>query len=93
MQAIVPAHLMGRVAFTSRMLAMCAAPCGAFLGSWLATSYDLHTPLYAVAGLLLPMTVVTASMTTNRGVETALRNARPKPPAPADESTLRTTSR
>ncbi|MFI7422579.1 hypothetical protein [Nonomuraea sp. NPDC049684] len=49
------------MAFTSRMLAMCAAPCGAFLGSWLATSYDLHTPLYVAAGLLLPMTVVTAS--------------------------------
>lgn len=31
-QATVPAHLMGRVAATSRMLAMCAAPFGAFLG-------------------------------------------------------------
>lgn len=46
-QAIVPAHLMGRVASTSRMLAMCAAPVGAFLGGWLATTYDIRTPLYA----------------------------------------------
>ncbi|QKG22777.1 MFS transporter [Actinomadura verrucosospora] len=74
-QTIVPAHLMGRVASTSRMLAMCAAPFGAFLGGWLATTYDLRTPLFAAAGLLLAMTAVTATMTTNRRVETALRNA------------------
>lgn len=42
-QAIVPAHMMGRVTSTSRMLAMCAAPFGAFLGGWLATAYDLRT--------------------------------------------------
>lgn len=74
-QAIVPAHLMGRVASTSRMLAMCAAPFGAFLGGWLATTYDIRTPLYAAAGLLLTMTAVTASMTGNRRVEAALRGA------------------
>jgi MFS family permease len=75
-QAIVPAHLMGRVASTSRMLAMCAAPFGALLGGWLATAYDLRTPLYAAAGLLLTMTAVTATMTSNRRVEAALRSAR-----------------
>lgn len=76
-QAIVPAHLMGRVASTSRMLAMCAAPLGAFLGGWLAGTYDIRTPLYAAAVLLLTMTAVTASMTSNRRVETALRAAAP----------------
>jgi MFS family permease len=74
-QAIVPAHLMGRVASTSRMLAMCAAPFGAFLGGWLATTFDVRTPLYAAAGLLLTMTAVTATMTSNHRVETALRCA------------------
>ncbi|MER7810184.1 MFS transporter [Streptomyces sp900116325] len=74
-QAIVPAHLMGRVASTSRMLAMCAAPFGAFLGGWLATTYDVRTPLYAAAGLLLTMTAVTATMTSNRRVEAALHDA------------------
>ncbi|WP_217370751.1 MFS transporter [Nonomuraea antri] len=87
-QAIVPAHLMGRVASTSRMLAMCAAPFGAFLGGWLATAYDVRTPLYAAAGLLLMMTAVTATMTSNRRVETALRNAAatraPGHPEPGD---------
>ncbi|MFF0400006.1 MFS transporter [Streptomyces sp. NPDC005248] len=74
-QAIVPAHLMGRVASTSRMLAMCAAPFGAFLGGWLATTYDVRTPLYTAAGLLLAMTAVTATMTSNRRVEAALHDA------------------
>lgn len=74
-QAVVPAHLMGRVASTSRMLAMCAAPLGAFLGGWLATAYDLRTPLFAASGLLLTMTAITASMTTNRRVDAALAAA------------------
>jgi MFS family permease len=76
-QAIVPAHLMGRVASTSRMLAMCAAPVGAFLGGWLASTYDVRTPLFAAAALLLTMTAVTATMTNNRRVEAALRAATP----------------
>ncbi|MEV4459462.1 MFS transporter [Microbispora sp. NPDC049633] len=96
-QAIVPAHLMGRVASTSRMLAMCAAPFGAFLGGWLADTYDLRTPLYAAAGLLLTMTAVTATMTSNRRVEAALRSARPQAdPAdrrPAEEIAVPATSR
>jgi hypothetical protein len=57
------------------MLAMCAAPFGAFLGGWLATTYDVRTPLYAAAGLLLAMTVVTSTMTSNRRVEAALRGS------------------
>ncbi|KUL71116.1 MULTISPECIES: MFS transporter [unclassified Streptomyces] len=77
-QAIVPAHLMGRVASTSRMLAMCAAPFGAVLGGWLATAYDVRTPIYAAGALLLSMTAVTASMTTNRRVQAALQAAAPE---------------
>jgi MFS family permease len=76
-QAIVPGHLMGRVASTSRMLAMCAAPFGAFAGGWLATTYNLRAPLYAAAGLLLTMTAITATMTSNRRVEAALRDTAP----------------
>ncbi|MFC7641841.1 hypothetical protein ACFQX6_13270 [Streptosporangium lutulentum] len=74
-----------------------AAGFGAFLGGWLATTYDLRTPLYAAASLLLTMTAVTATMTGNRRVETALRSARPKAdPAdqdPAKEIAVQTTSR
>ncbi|MEU8762379.1 MFS transporter [Streptomyces sp. NPDC048659] len=70
-QAIVPAELMGRVTSTSRMLGMCTAPLGAFLGGWLATAYDVRTPLYTAAALLLTMTAVTSTMTGNRRVEAA----------------------
>ncbi|GAA2697273.1 hypothetical protein [Actinoplanes palleronii] len=78
-QAIVPAHLIGRVTSTSRMLAMCAAPFGAFLGGWLAATFDVRTPLYTAAGLLLAMTAVTTTMTNNRRVEAALRAAAATP--------------
>ena len=90
-QAIVPAHLMGRVAANSRMLAMCAAPLGAFLGGWLASTFDVRTPLYTAAGLLLAMTAVTASMTSNRRVEAALRAATPAdgPDQPEAEAPVR----
>ncbi|MEU8076726.1 MFS transporter [Catellatospora citrea] len=83
-QAIVPAHLMGRVASTSRMLAMCAAPSGAFLGGWLATTYGVRTPLYTAAGILLAMTAVTATMTSNRRVEAALRGSADRESPAAD---------
>lgn len=76
-QAIVPAHLMGRVASISRMLAMCAAPFGAFLGGWPATTCDVRTRLYNAAGLLLTMTAFTPTLTGNRQVEAALRAAAP----------------
>jgi MFS family permease len=94
-QAIVPAHLMGRVASTSRMLAMCAAPFGALLGGWLATTYDVRTPLYAAAGLLMAMTAVTATMTSNRRVEAALRRATAAsgPGHPRSEDSTATTGR
>ncbi|MDQ0964517.1 hypothetical protein QFZ66_008395 [Streptomyces sp. B4I13] len=59
------------------MLAMCAAPFGAFLGGSLATAYGARTPLFTAAGLLLAMTAVTATMTSNRRVEAALRAAEP----------------
>ncbi|MEU4426165.1 MFS transporter [Actinoplanes sp. NPDC024001] len=90
-QAIVPAHLIGRVTSTSRMLAMCAAPLGAFLGGWLASTSDVRTPLYTAAGLLLTMTAITASMTSNRRVEAALRAATPAdgPGQPESEDPVR----
>jgi hypothetical protein len=52
-------------------------PIGAFLAGWLVTTYDIRTPFYAAAVLLLAMTVITASMTSNRRVEAALRAAAP----------------
>jgi MFS family permease len=79
-QSIVAPHLMGRVTSTSRMLSMCAAPFGAFLGGWLAAAFDVRTPIFVAAGLLLTMTAVTATMTTNRRVEAALLRAAAETP-------------
>lgn len=52
-----------------------------------------RTPLYAAAGLLLTMTVITATMIGNRRVEAVLRAAapvsgpdRPEPAEPARQS-------
>lgn len=91
-QAVVPASLMGQVTSTSRMLALCAAPLGAFLGGWLAAACGVRIPLYAAGGLLLAMTAVTATMTGNRRVEAALRAAArdgdPGPGGPAARATL-----
>ncbi|MYR60007.1 MFS transporter, partial [Streptomyces sp. SID625] len=44
---------------------------------WPATAYDIRTPLHAATLLLLAMTPVTASMTSNRRVEAALHAAAP----------------
>ncbi|MGW4484813.1 MFS transporter [Amycolatopsis sp. NPDC004368] len=71
-QAIVPGRLMGRVAAASRLVAMVAAPAGALLGGWLASVAGLRAPYLAAAGVLLTMTVVTMSMTSNAKVKAAL---------------------
>jgi predicted MFS family arabinose efflux permease len=74
-QSVVPAELIGRVTSVTRLLAVSAAPLGALLGGWLATTAGLRAPFLAGAGLLLLMTVVTATLTTNRRVDEALAQA------------------
>lgn len=81
-QSIVPPELIGRVTAVTRLLAVSAAPLGALLGGWLATAAGLRAPFLAGAGLLLAMTLVTATLTNNRRVEAALAAARPASPAP-----------
>ncbi|MEU4670836.1 MFS transporter [Amycolatopsis sp. NPDC023774] len=74
-QAIVPGRLMGRVAAASRLVALSAGPLGALLGGWLASVAGLRTPYFAAAAVLLTMTVVTMSMTSNVKVKAALASA------------------
>jgi MFS family permease len=74
-QSVVPAELLGRVTAVTRLLAVSAAPLGALLGGWLATTAGLRAPFVFGSGLLLVMTVVTATLTTNRRVEEALAQA------------------
>ncbi|SFF51578.1 Predicted arabinose efflux permease, MFS family [Actinacidiphila alni] len=78
-QSIVPAELMGRVTAVTRLLAVSAAPLGALLGGFLASSYGLRAPFLVGSALLMAMTFVTASLTTNHRVEDALAAARPRP--------------
>ncbi|MEW2505069.1 MFS transporter [Amycolatopsis sp. NPDC047767] len=73
-QAIVPGRLMGRVAAASRLVALSAGPLGALLGGWLASAAGLRTPYFAAAAVLLTMTVVTMSMTSNAKVKGALES-------------------
>ncbi|WP_432845879.1 MFS transporter [Amycolatopsis sp. CA-161197] len=73
-QAIVPGRLMGRVAAASRLVALSAGPLGALLGGWLASAAGLRTPYFAAAAVLLTMTVVTMSMTSNATVKAALES-------------------
>ncbi|WP_194893953.1 MFS transporter [Catenulispora pinisilvae] len=74
-QAIVPDHLMGRVAATARLIALCAGPAGAVFGGWLAHVAGLRAPFILGAGILMSMTVVAARLTSNKRIEAALAEA------------------
>lgn len=74
-QAIVPDHLMGRVAATGRLIALCAGPVGALFGGWLAHVAGLRAPFIAGAGILAVMAVVAARLTSNTRIEAALAEA------------------
>ncbi|MFJ4816068.1 MFS transporter [Streptomyces sp. NPDC088801] len=82
-QAIVPAHLTGRVSATNRMLGVGAAPLGALLGGWLATVAGLRAPFVAGAIVLAVMTVLVAVLTGADRIDDALRKAREES-APTD---------
>ncbi|MFE0027651.1 MFS transporter [Amycolatopsis sp. NPDC059021] len=75
-QAIVPERLMGRVAAATRLVAVSAGPVGALFGGWLASNAGVRAPYVAGAAVLATMTIVTASMTSNRRIEAALAAAR-----------------
>ncbi|MGW7538437.1 MFS transporter [Amycolatopsis sp. NPDC054798] len=75
-QVVVPARLMGRVAAASRLVSASAAPAGAVLGGWLAATAGVRVPYVAAAGVLVSMTLVTMSMTSNKRIEEALAKAK-----------------
>ena len=74
-QAIVPDHLMGRVAATGRLINLSAGPLGAVFGGWLAHVAGLRAPFIVGAGILAAMAVVAARMTSNKRIEAALAEA------------------
>jgi MFS family permease len=85
-QAIVPDHLMGRVAATGRLIALCAGPAGALFGGWLAHVAGLRAPFIAGAGILAVMAVVAARLTSNKRIEAALAEAAERREREAAES-------
>lgn len=74
-QAIVPDHLMGRVAATARLIALCAGPMGAVFGGWLAHVAGLRAPFIAGAVILTAMAVMAARLTSNQRIDAALAEA------------------
>ncbi|WP_211260534.1 MFS transporter [Amycolatopsis jejuensis] len=71
-QVVVPARLLGRVVAASRLVSASASPVGAALGGWLAATAGVRVPYVAASVVLVLMTVVTMSMTSNRRIEAAL---------------------
>lgn len=74
-QTIVPDHLLGRVAATGRLIALCAGPVGAVFGGWLAHVAGLRAPFLAGAAILAVMAVAAARLTSNKRIEAALAEA------------------
>ncbi|MFF4032644.1 MFS transporter [Streptomyces sviceus] len=74
-QAIVPDEFMGRVAAAARLMALGAAPLGALLGGYLATTAGLRAPYLMGAAFLALTTLISATMTTNRRISAALDRA------------------
>jgi len=75
-QVIVPGRLMGRVVAANRLVGASAAPLGAVLGGWLAAQAGVRVPYLAAAGVLVSMTLVTITMTSNKRIEAALARAK-----------------
>ncbi|MGF1427756.1 MFS transporter [Kitasatospora sp. LaBMicrA B282] len=75
-QALIPLDLAGRVGAARRLLTLGAAPLGALLGGWLASSAGLQAP-FLVGGVMLAATsLVTLTVATNRRIEEALAAAK-----------------
>ncbi|MFJ5680705.1 MFS transporter [Streptomyces sp. NPDC093097] len=82
-QTIVPAELMGRVSAASRLFAFGGGPVGALIGGWLAGAVGLRAPFVFGAVLLGAMTLMTATLTSNRRIEAALAEAARRDDHPA----------
>lgn len=81
-QAMVPPHLTGRVTATNRMVGVGAAPVGALLGGWLASTAGLPAPFIAGAAVLAVMTVLVTALTSSDNIDEALRAAEEEVPKP-----------
>jgi MFS family permease len=70
-QAIIPDHLLGRVASAYRLVVLGALPLGAFVGGVVARGTDLVTPFLAGGSLLILVGIAMQPVINNRTIRAA----------------------
>jgi MFS family permease len=74
-QAIIPDHLLGRVASAYRLVVLGALPLGALFGGTIARSFSLAAPMLAGGGLLILVAFAIQPIVNNRTIQLAKENA------------------
>ena len=75
-QAIIPGHLLGRVASAYRLVVLGALPLGALAGGLLARATTLATPFWTGGLLLIMVGIAMQPIVNNRTIDEARRSAR-----------------
>jgi predicted MFS family arabinose efflux permease len=76
-QAIIPPHLLGRVASAYRLVVLGALPLGALIGGVLARTANLAAPFLAGGALLALAGIAMQPAINNRTIRSARKNANP----------------
>jgi MFS family permease len=76
-QAIIPGHLLGRVASAYRLVVLGALPFGALLGGLLARTVNLATPFLVGGSLLILAGIAMQPAVNNRTILSARENVKP----------------
>ena len=74
-QAIIPDHLLGRVASAYRLVVLGALPLGALFGGMIARTFSLATPMLVGGGLLIIAAFAIQPVVNNRTIQLAKENA------------------
>jgi MFS family permease len=74
-QAIIPDHLLGRVASAYRLVVLGALPLGALFGGMIARTFSLAAPMLAGGGLLIFVAFAIQPIVNNRTIQLAKENA------------------
>jgi MFS family permease len=74
-QAIIPDHLLGRVASAYRLVVLGALPLGALFGGLIARTFNLTTPMLVGGGLLIFVAFAMQPIVNNQTIKKAKENA------------------
>jgi len=80
-QAIIPDHLLGRVASAYRLMVLGALPLGALVGGMLARTFSLAAPMLAGGVLLVTVAFAIQPIVNNRTIQRAKEEAKNLSPA------------